>query len=66
VSPNAGKTHKRPFEFIFDVFAESDNEAAVDCQKRSRCSDVVINEIRVLGLIRVLWAHSGAWAHLGA
>jgi hypothetical protein len=45
VSPNAGKTHKRPFEFIFDVFAESDDEAAVGCQKRSRCSDVVINDI---------------------
>ena len=45
VSPNAGKTHKRPFEFIFDVFAESDEEAAVGCQKRSRCSDVVINDI---------------------
>ena len=45
VSPNAGKTHKRPFEFIFDVFAESDDETAVGCQKRSRCSDVVINDI---------------------
>ena len=45
VSPNAGKIHKRPFEFIFDVFAESDDEAAVGCQKRSRCSDVVINDI---------------------
>jgi hypothetical protein len=45
VSPNAGKTHKRPFEFIFDVFAESDDEAAVGCQKRSRCSDVVTNGV---------------------
>jgi hypothetical protein len=51
-SPNAGKTHKRPFdEFIFDVFAESDDEAnttdeaAVGRQKRSRCGDIVINDI---------------------
>jgi hypothetical protein len=45
VAPNADKTPKRPFEFIFDVFAESDDEAAVSYQKRSRCSDVVINDI---------------------
>jgi hypothetical protein len=45
MSPNAGKTHKRPFEFIFNVFAESDDETAISCRKRSRCSDVVINDI---------------------
>jgi hypothetical protein len=28
---NAGKTHKRFFEFIFDVFTESDDEVVVDC-----------------------------------
>ena len=50
VSPNAGRTHKRPFdELIFDVFAESDDEAnaadktAVGPRKRSRSGDVVIN-----------------------
>jgi hypothetical protein len=40
VFSNAGKNHKRPFEF-----AESDDETAVGCQKRSCCSDVVINDI---------------------
>jgi hypothetical protein len=45
ISPNADKTHKRPFEFIFDVFAESDNETTINHQKRLRCSDVVINDI---------------------
>jgi len=49
-APNASKTHKRPYnKFIFDVFAESDDEAnttAVGRQKRSRCGgDIVINDI---------------------
>ena len=51
----AGKTNKRPFDnFFFDIFAESDCEddktseaaaAAGGCRKRSRCGDVVINDI---------------------
>jgi hypothetical protein len=49
VSPNTGKTRKRPLDdFIFDVFAESDDEAAtadktaVGLWKRSCRGDVVI------------------------
>lgn len=47
----AGKTKKRPFDdFIFDVFAESENEneptaAAVGCRKRSRRNNAVTNDI---------------------
>jgi hypothetical protein len=51
----AGKTNKHPFDnFVFSVFVESGckdsktNEAAATaagCRKRSRCDDIVINDI---------------------